>query len=80
MHIILRIHICTITCITIDESIEPEVFKATVTAKKSDLHWELKGSSAPKLNSTPVQTKKAKTTKWAMEKPFGINCQELPIR
>lgn len=37
--------------------VPPEVFKVTATAKKSEIHWDLKGSSAPKLNSTPAQTK-----------------------
>lgn len=37
--------------ITIHDSVVPlEVFKATVTAKKSEIHRGLKGSSAPELN------------------------------
>lgn len=45
--------------IPIHESAVPlKVFKTTVTAKKSEIHLELKGSSAPKLNSTAAQTKK----------------------
>lgn len=44
---------------TIDERAVPlEIFKATVTAKESEIHWELKGGSAPKVNSTPANTKK----------------------
>lgn len=45
--------------LTIHNSVVPlEVFKATVTAKNGKIYWELRGSSAPKLNSTAAQTKK----------------------
>lgn len=80
MQIILQIVFAfALHAITIHESAVPfEVFKATVHSKEKWNPLPVEGNFFPKVEFNCWTNQKL--TKRTMEKPFGINCQEHPIK